>query len=532
MVSKAVLVCLMLVWACGLVMCSAPTESFPVDSEIPSVGQYKTLELVFTASVAPQNPFNTYLLKLEVTDPRGRIFQIDGFYDGNGEGGQAGFIWKARLCPYETGRWSWRTISGDQADPALANLSGEFRCLGSPDRGGVVAQGAHCRLQSGDPLFLVGNFLDFGNGLTSTHTFMSEVTTDSERDDILERHRDFHAANKANVYFANRGDYSSRSVTPWLGTASSNDKTRMDLARWHLYDGYILALKDQKMIASMWFFADDSGFGDLPSADRNRLFRYAMARTSAFTHTMYVLTLEYQEGWTEAEVSSAGSYLQTKNPWDRTVSVHMLEQTDWHFTGETWPDFIASQGGNNSDPSEINDYAVSMRNDEMLPHIDEEFGKLQGNSDTRLRANQWANLCGGAAGSGTGSELGALQRFLAQSRIPFQRMASANSLVELGGSSRFCLAESGAHYLVYSTTGSFRLTVSGSGLTGRWFNPRDSQGNLGAPFPVSSGSRVYTPPSQVTADWVLWITNSQNLTNGVTHPSGVARFVQVLVNVD
>ena len=47
----------------------------------------------------------------------------------------------------------------------------------------------------------------------------------------------------------------------------------------------------------MWFFADDSGFGGLSEVDKNRLFRYAMARTSAFSYTMYVIALEWGEGW-------------------------------------------------------------------------------------------------------------------------------------------------------------------------------------------------------------------------------------------
>ena len=64
----------------------------------------------------------------------------------------------------------------------------------------------------------MGNFLDFADGLHSTHVFMSETLTDAERSAIIARQRDFHDANKANIYIANKGDYGSRSVTPWLGT--------------------------------------------------------------------------------------------------------------------------------------------------------------------------------------------------------------------------------------------------------------------------------------------------------------------------
>jgi hypothetical protein len=123
---------------------SAPARS------VPSVGKHKTLELIFTAAGTPSNPFDTYLLKLEVTDPGGTRFTVDGFYDGDGRGGQTGKVWKARLCPYRVGRWSWRTVAGDAADTALAGLSGQFDCVESGDRGGVVAQGRYFRLQDGD----------------------------------------------------------------------------------------------------------------------------------------------------------------------------------------------------------------------------------------------------------------------------------------------------------------------------------------------------------------------------------------------
>lgn len=512
----------------GTFLVSAPSCEPLSPPSAPVVGRYKMLELVFTASVSPDNPFDTYLLKLEVTDPRGRSFPIEGFYDGDGRGGQNGVIWKARMCPYEAGEWTWHTVPGDQPDPALSNLQGTFSCVDAGDLGGVVRQDAHFRFENGDPIYLVGNFLDFAGGLSTTHTYMSEMTTDGDRDELLTRQRDFHTANKANFYFANQGDYDSESVTPWLGTAGSNDKTRMDLARWNLYDGHIVRLKNNRMLASMWFFADDSGFGDLADADRHRLFRYAMARTSAFTHTMYVISLEYQEGWSQAEVSLAGIYLQKNNPWRRMISVHTLEQSDWSFTGETWPDWIASQGGNDAGPSDINAYARAMRAQSPLPHVDEEFGILNGDTDARLRANLWANLCGGAAGGGTGSDLKALQNFLAQSRVPFQRMMSANDLVDEGGERRFCLAEIGEHYLVYDLSGSFALTVAGDGLSGRWFNPRDPHAELGEAFPVSSGRGRFGPPSK-NQDWVLWITSENNLLRGVTRPSGDAEVVRVIV---
>jgi len=144
------------------------------------------------------------------------------------------------------------------------------------------------------------------------------------------------------------------------------------------------------------------------------------------------------------------------------------------------------------------------------------------------RSKLWAVFCGGAAGVGTGSELKAFQRFLAQSRVPFQRMEPSNGAVEGGAVMRFCLAEAGHHYVVYSTSGSFTLTTSGTGLKGYWFNPRDVNSPLGMAFNVSAGMSAFTPPD-TSQDWVLWVTDELHLNSGVTRPSTEATVVQVVV---
>lgn len=485
-----------------------------------SIGLYETLELVFEATETPTNPFDTYLLKLELNAPDGQTFTIDGFYDGDGSGGQSGNVWKARITPYMLGHWQWRTVPGDMTDDALVGQSGSFTAIPSAERGGLVSDGHYFRFQTGELIYLVGNFLDLTDGLRTTHTYMSETTTDAQRDAIIARHRDFHNANKANIYFANVGDYDNQSVTPWLGTAQNNDKTRMDLARWHLYDEYILRFKRNRMFAELWFFADDSNFGTLTEVEQDILLRYGMARTSAFNHTLYVIALEWQEAFSGAEVTRMGHFIQAHNPWQRPLSVHSRSLRPWAFADEDWPTFIATQVGNSAKPAAVNEYAIEIRQSDDLPHLHEEFGYLRRDVVQRLRSNLWANFCAGAAGSGTGSGLAALQQFLAQSRAPFQRMTPANEFIDDGGITRFLLAEPGHHYIAYSMEGAFELQVEGSDLQGYWFDPRATDPTLGDPFPVSAGSQLFTPPSPANADWVLWITDGSNLTNGITHPPG------------
>ena len=57
---------------------------------------HQLYELRFNAGVTVDNPFHTYLLRLEVTAPTGKTITLDGFFDGNERGESGGAIWKAR----------------------------------------------------------------------------------------------------------------------------------------------------------------------------------------------------------------------------------------------------------------------------------------------------------------------------------------------------------------------------------------------------------------------------------------------------
>ena len=300
--------------------------------------------------------------------PKGGGFFLDGFFDGDGNGGQIGDVWKARICPAVPGIWSWRTIPGDIPEKSLMGISGRFECIAGNDPGHLVADGKYFRFHKGDYVYLQGNFLDFRDRLVSTHAFMSEKISDTQRKALIARQRNYHGANKINIYLANKGDYRGLSVTPWVGTAHQNDPSRFDLSRWKKYDGYIRHQKQNQMFAELWLFADDSDFGRLPPQVKHRLIRYAMARTSAFSHMLYVIALEWGEGWKRQDVTAAGEYLQRHNPWNRPVSVHGLpvyglngrfwkrllfgrKHAPWAFSGENWASFIATQVGN--DPTDI-----------------------------------------------------------------------------------------------------------------------------------------------------------------------------------
>jgi len=499
---------------------------------IERVGLYDVYELEFSSSEMPDNPFYTYLLRIEVTDPDMNTKVIDGFFDGNGKGGQKGSIWKARICPHKTGIWRWKTISGDNGKNNFETMTGEFACSDKGSKGGVISQGKYFKYQNGPFLYLQGNFLDFSGGLLSTHVYMADDLNENNRKAILKRQLYFHKANKINLYIANKGDYNGEKVTPWLERSGDLDRDRMDMKRWKFYDDCIDNFNRRGIIASMWFFADDSQFGKLSKREKEILFRYSMARLSSFSNTLFVICLEWEEGWHKDGINEAGNYIQARNPWNRLLSVHgvsvqgkkklrkkqnFLKRLEdlfnganyWEFSNQKWPTFIASQVGNRSTAKEVNELAVNLYKDETIPHLSEEFGILTDDSDKSLRAKMWANFCGGAAGGGTGSDIASFLNFIQKGKVPFQRMKPSNSLLKKGGFNSFCLAEEGRHYVVYSSSGKVTLQVTNPDVVAYWYNVREPSPRFIPAGTVHSGQNEFEPPD-MAKDWVLWITEESN----------------------
>lgn len=448
------------------------------------------------------NPFDLELVA-QVVSPSGKRYSVPGFFDGDGEGGQVGRVFRVRVCPDEPGTWSW-SVTGNV--PGLSPQSGSFVVKGtlagffgkgpvgrSPDRPRAFQQ------RGGGPVLLIGKFLDVAapSPIQFSHTMFSEELSEADRQAMLDRHLGMRL-NKINVYLANRGDYSGVSTTPWVGTEASNDKRRFDLRRWRTYEEWVVRLRDAGVVAQLWFFADDSGFGDLPDADRRRLLRYGMARLSGYANTMFTLALEWQEGWSAEEVHASGDFLQRNNPWDRLVSVHGTTG-DFAFPDAPWVDYLAIQAGNSASPAAV--YALGIANRALAakPLIQEEHGLGEETPENRRKA--WAALMSGAAGVGTGAFLEPLAKLT--SLVGFARMEPASGLVTAGRA--WVLAEKGRAYVVYVYEGSgVRLNLRGT--TGpfkvEWYDPRS--GTFRPAPPVQGGRiRIFNLPSE--DDWVLYI---------------------------
>jgi Domain of unknown function (DUF5060) len=80
---------------------------------VAQVGLYDVWEIRLINPRSYANPFDFTVIELQATftAPSGRQVNFFGFYDGDGNGGQPGNVWKPRLMPDELGaRMSWQRV--------------------------------------------------------------------------------------------------------------------------------------------------------------------------------------------------------------------------------------------------------------------------------------------------------------------------------------------------------------------------------------------------------------------------------------
>ncbi|MCP5115712.1 MAG: DUF5060 domain-containing protein [bacterium] len=73
---------------------------------------WHTITISFAGPEASQtddapNPFLDYRLQVLFQGPSGQSYNVPGFFDGDGQGGPSGNVWRVRFTPDEAGRWRY-----------------------------------------------------------------------------------------------------------------------------------------------------------------------------------------------------------------------------------------------------------------------------------------------------------------------------------------------------------------------------------------------------------------------------------------
>ncbi|WDQ19239.1 DUF5060 domain-containing protein [Rhodopirellula sp. P2] len=102
---------------------SIPQESLQTKREAPNVAEvvgsedsgwvtWHPMSVRFqgpasTETSCDPNPFLDYRLQVEFKGPSGNTTHVPGYFDGDGEGGDEGNVWRVRFTPDENGTWTY-----------------------------------------------------------------------------------------------------------------------------------------------------------------------------------------------------------------------------------------------------------------------------------------------------------------------------------------------------------------------------------------------------------------------------------------
>jgi Domain of unknown function (DUF5060)/Protein of unknown function (DUF4038) len=295
--------------------CSAWVASAQ-QTAVPLYGRFETQ---FTNDKAYTNPFKDVVLEATFSAPSGRKIAFFGFYDGDGNGGQSGNVWKLRFMPDELGQWSFACRFSDGA----RGMKGRFVCVQENARPG--------------PLHVDGTRFVYPDKRTFqprsyyySEAFCGDWTAVSEG---------------IKTFFRTKDGFNWCCTTFWQGRLLKSHKwnalpfngfypircgdyTVLDLKTWRHVDE---ALNELEKRGVVWFNFD----GFVPNVggtmsnkqrldfDAQKIYvRNAVARLAPYWNVTWNIAFEWHEFMKAEQVAQLADYVHAIDPWKHPVTVH------------------------------------------------------------------------------------------------------------------------------------------------------------------------------------------------------------------
>jgi hypothetical protein len=497
-----------------------------------SFAKWSKVEIVFhgpgSQSNGNPNPFGV-AIDVTFTGPSGQIYDVPGFFDGNGAAGPDGNVWKVRFSADEEGSW---TFASSSAESLLNNSTGSFTVTGTaandPDFykwGRLEAVG-----QPGSNI----RYLKFRDG----SYWMKAGSDDPEN--FLGQFSNYNtlAKRKATIdYLASKGVNSQYLMThniggdngdvwPWLGSSSSEAQSnagadsRFDIAKLDEWQDLFEYMQTKGVVVYM-ILEDDSAW---TGYDHNRYYRELIARFGYLPALLFNVGEEASENYSQSEALALAQSVKDLDPYDHPIGIHHINAPNNEYIDATQVDFTAIQtnsgGGGIKHNGIVIDWinASKSRNqrvlmagfDEPRPLMDLEgwWSAYIGGGVWEVHVDQPYDRTI-ATWEPAWTQIGGAREFM--ETLPFWEMSPSNSLVLSG--TAFCLAKPGVVYALYLPSGgtiSVDLAASGGSYDFGWWNPLNGiGGSLQNTGVVVGGVQQFTAPS--TDDWVLRI---ESLTGG------------------
>ncbi len=373
--------------------CATRTGPAAAEAAFTITGNAKKWEAVNLAFSGPTsdgagnhpNPFLDYRLQVTFTAPSGKKFNVPGFFDGDGRGGQNGNVWRVLFSPDEAGRWKFQASfrKGTQVAISLDPKAGEPAAFDGSKGSFTIApqeKNAPGYLKWGrleyvgkfylkfrdGPYWLKGgtdepeDFLaydGFVNTPRATHRYTNHVQDwkagDPDWDNgqgkaIIGALNYLSAQNMNNLYFMPMnigGD--GKNVWPFLGTiepkgSTNNDNLHFDLAKLRQWE--IVLDHAQRRSIFLHFVLNEAEAGNkneldetLLGVERKLYYREMIARFGHHVALQWNLCEEYNLGLKLPPdlVKSYAEYIHAVDPYDHPITVHHAGKLP-----SAWKDFV------------------------------------------------------------------------------------------------------------------------------------------------------------------------------------------------
>jgi len=341
------------------------------------------------------NPFLDYRLQVTFTGPGSQTYNVPGYFDGNGNGGGTGNVWRVRFTPDQAGTWSYQASFRQGANVAISTsasagsatsfdgTSGSFSITSRESSApGFLSKG---RLSYDNRYFLktLGdnkhwikggtdspeNFLGY-DGFDSTpasHDYSPHIT-DWQSGDPDWGAQDGRGIIGALNYLATRrvnsiyvllmnigGD--GQDVWPFRGSinpagSSSNDNTHFDISKLYQWEMVFSHAQEKGINLNLVLNeGEQANKQELDNAqlgtERKLYYREMIGRFGHHNALQWMLCEEYNHGdlaISPTMIKSWAQYISDVDPYDHPTSVHNAGENGWDpFFGDNRFDLTSYQ---------------------------------------------------------------------------------------------------------------------------------------------------------------------------------------------
>ncbi len=343
---------------CGLFLAVTICGHRLPGAEGKAVPQYSVAEITFKGpqQTAVDTPARDVRLVVTFLHDQGDQLKVHGFFDGDGQGGVEGNVFKVRFCPTKSGTWTIREVDSNAKELAGQHRGDRFTATPSQLHGfwtsnANKAGGRWYGRSDGSHPYIIGN---------THYTFLTEhgpggkPTGGEIAADIRGNAKYF----KKVRFGLQSGRYPHPTEKPWLddsGKPTDNGEfshrpnprwfqQRVDLAVRSAFERDLIAdliLAGPDTVNSRAALKAQRNYGDATP-----YLRYIAARYGSFPNVWICLCNEYdikRPNYTQAEIANLGVALRKHLPYPTPLSVHDGSKIGWSPKFDTLPEWADHQ---------------------------------------------------------------------------------------------------------------------------------------------------------------------------------------------